>query len=58
MFNKIESIDETLDRYDERAKLLLSGKKPTQLKATSQGKITFNNKSNELKKILIISFNS
>lgn len=58
MFNKIESIDETLDRYDERAKLLLSGKKPIQLKETAKGKITFNNESNELKKILMISFNS
>lgn len=48
MFNKIESIAETRDRHDQRAKLLLSGKKPTQAQAPAQGKNSFNNKSNEL----------
>lgn len=34
MFSNIESITETRNRHEERAKLLLSGKKPTQ----AQGK--------------------
>lgn len=59
MFNKIESIAETRDRHDQRAKLLLSGKKPTQAQAQAQapaqapaqGKIIFNNKSNELENV-------
>lgn len=29
IFEKAESIDEAVTRHDERAKLLLSGKKPT-----------------------------
>ncbi|XP_055305262.1 deoxynucleotidyltransferase terminal-interacting protein 2-like [Sitodiplosis mosellana] len=39
MFDKIESITETRDRHDQRAKLLLSGKKPTQAQALAQAKV-------------------
>lgn len=39
MFKKAESIAETRERRDQRAKLLLSGKKPTQ--APAQGKVEY-----------------
>lgn len=47
MFNKTESIAENINRHDQRAKLLLSGKKPTQ--APAQGKINFDQKKMKLK---------
>lgn len=38
LFGKSESIDETRNRYNQRAKLLLSGKKPAKISVKTQGR--------------------